>query len=146
MARILAWYVKPTTKQGLGILYISLKKHQFCWRLTDDDNQASRVLAEHGFSTAIFGDAWTHEHFSSSSPSGRSMAECVQRSTWEGWPLPNDLGCDCREGMPHHTSFYRVNPIMAYAHEYPVGSTTYFETDFQGPFVKTMSKVNLRAL
>ncbi len=109
---------------------------------TDHKNQAMSVLADRGFSTAIFGPAWTHEHFSSSSsPSESSDAESVQRSMWEGWPLPAELSCDCCEGMPHHTSFYQANPILAYAREYPVGSATFLETDFQETFEREQTKV-----
>lgn len=112
---------------------------------TDRKRKALSVLAERGFSTAIFGPAWTHEHFPLfSSPSESSDAESVQRSMWEGWPLPAELGCDCREGMPHHTNFYQANPILAYAREFPVGSATFFETDFQGTFERKWTKVCLR--
>lgn len=113
--------------------------------VTDHRVQALSALADRGFSTAIFGPAWTHEHFSLClSSSDSSNADSVQLSMWEGWPLPADLACDCGEGKPHHTGLYQANPISAYAREYPVGSATYFETDFQTAFERKMNKVGLR--
>lgn len=54
--------------------------------------QAIHLLANQGFSTAIFGPAWTHEHFPKGSLHGEPMAQAVQRSMWEGASLPQELG------------------------------------------------------
>ena len=94
------------------------------------------VLAKHGFSTAIFGGAWSHEHFTTIQVDAQiSIAEAVKYSMWEGKSLPTELGCDCLKGRPHHTSEYTSNPIVASACEMPAGSLLFFETDFQGAFV-----------
>lgn len=97
-----------------------------------------RTLAEHGFSTAVFGPAWTHEHFSTSPPidapaaNSIPIAKAVDRSMWKGFCLPDELGCDCRKGRPHHTKSYRSEPITKYAREYPAGSVLFLETNFSG--------------
>lgn len=99
-----------------------------------------KTLAEHRFSTAVFGPAWTHEHFSTSSlidaPASNaiSIAKAVDGSMWKGFCLPDELGCDCRKGRPHHTKDYRSEPIIKYAREYPAGSVLFLETNFSGAF------------
>lgn len=62
------------------------------------------------------------------------MAERVEHAMWLGKLLPSDLGCDCHEGLPHHTRGYIGTPIVSHAREFPVGSTQFFETDFNGAF------------
>ena len=127
--------------------------------------QATYVLAQGGFSTAIFGPAWPYEHFSTSNkaalptcaapriseseesfepmctlPPRRaepqntfSEAEAVERSMWEGTCLPEQLLCNCK-GDPHHRSGYADMPIMKTAREYPAGSSSFLETNFQQAF------------
>ena len=98
------------------------------------------VLASNGFSTAMFAPAWAYEHFTiSGSPdigSGKepSIANQVDESLWTGKSLPDDLYCDCRKGRPHHTDYYKNHPIVKYAHEYPAGSSSFFETRFAKAF------------
>ena len=92
------------------------------------------VLAEAGFSTAIFGPAWTHEHFSTSAGRAASTAECVEQAMWLGKLLPSDLGCDCHERQPHQTHEYVGAPIVDHAREFPAGSAHFFETDFGSAF------------
>lgn len=58
---------------------------------------------------------------------------------WKGLPLPDRLGCDCRKARPHHTTEYQMNPIVKYAREFPVGTSSYFETDFQAAFERVAS-------
>lgn len=53
---------------------------------------------------------------------------------WEGTQLPDDLTCNCKHGHPHQRPGYRDMPITRAAREYPVGSSTFFETDFQQAF------------
>lgn len=108
-----------------------------------NSTQALSVLAERGFSTAIFAPAWTHEHFSITSHRSTSTtkAESVEQAMWEGRPLPTELGCDCKEGKPHHTSLYQANPILGNAREYPAGSATFFETEFQGAFKESEVRI-----
>lgn len=105
--------------------------------LTQGRAQALGVLADAGFSTAIFAPAWTHEHFSTSSADSPSIAEKVEEAVWQGLPLPDQLGCDCRKGRPHHTVEYQLNPISRHAREFPVGTSSYVETDFQVAFERT---------
>ncbi len=99
-----------------------------------------KTLAEHGFSTAVFGPAWTHEHFSTSpltdAPEGdtTTIAKAVNQSMWEGFYLPEELTCDCRKARPHHTRYYRSEPIIKHAREYPAGSHSFFETNFSRAF------------
>lgn len=53
---------------------------------------------------------------------------------WHGTALPDELGCDCPVGRPHHTPEYISNPVVMHAREFPAGSSLFFETDFQGSF------------
>lgn len=106
------------------------------------------VLAKAGFSTAIFAPAWAYEHFSTSPSEAvdsrfpASIAKSVDRSMWEGSPLPTEIGCDCRTGRPHHTKDYQGHPILKYAHEYPAGTSSYFHTDFTRAFKSEQNAVH----
>ncbi|KAL8819486.1 MAG: hypothetical protein Q9191_007727 [Dirinaria sp. TL-2023a] len=101
---------------------------------------AVRALAQASFSATVFAPAWTHEHFSTALPvesdcrRRASIASQVDRSMWEGFTLPKDLGCDCHKGKPHHTAEYQKCPIIEWAVEYPAGSESYLQTDFVQPF------------
>lgn len=97
------------------------------------------TLKSVGFSTAIFAPAWTYEHFSNihsvdSNISETSLAKAVDRSMWEGSSLPENLGCDCLKGKPHHTETYKTHPITKHAGEFPAGSSTFFHTHFRNAF------------
>ena len=94
------------------------------------------MLAEHGFSAAIFAPAWTHEHFSTLSNGEIPKAEVVEHAIWEGNNLQYELGCDCREGRPHHTLEYKSNPIVRFARESPAGSFFLLETNFERAFTQ----------
>ena len=100
------------------------------------------VLAEAGFSTAIFGPAWTHEHFSTAGYA-LSTAERVEHAMWLGQLLPSNLGCDCHRGRPHHTREYVGTPIVNHAREFPAGSAHFFETDFVRAFQQVAHSGNL---
>ena len=63
-----------------------------------------------------------------------SEAVAVERVMWEGARLPEKLSCDCRNGRPHHRSGYSDMPITKAAREFPAGSTTFLETNFQQAF------------
>ena len=52
---------------------------------------------------------------------------------WLGELLPSDLVCDCH-GLPHQTREYVGTPIVNHAREFPAGSSTFFETDFDKAF------------
>lgn len=64
----------------------------------------------------------------------RSIAKAVDRSVWEGAALPDNLGCDCKKGRPHHTAYYLLNSISEHGAESPAGSQSYFDTDFSRAF------------
>lgn len=103
--------------------------------------QAMGVLAKGRYSTAIFAPAWSYEHFPTSVPASTaclqgmtSIAKAVDRSVWEGFALPENLCCDCRQGRPHHDGDYQNTPIVASSREYPVGSSCYLHTDFSQAF------------
>ena len=63
-----------------------------------------------------------------------STAKAVDQSMWEGFTLPEDLGCDCHKGEPHHSQYYRPLPIVKSAREYPAGSNSFLETNFSRAF------------
>ena len=63
-----------------------------------------------------------------------SKAASVEDSMWKGSRLPDDVGCDCSFGRPHHTDVYEANAILKYAREFPAGSSRFFQTDFQQAF------------
>ncbi|KAL8789645.1 MAG: hypothetical protein Q9213_001081 [Squamulea squamosa] len=101
--------------------------------------KAMKTLSPDGFSTAAFAPAWTFEHFPTSRPScasgrGPSVAQQVDESLWTGASLPEELFCDCHGRKPHHTAFYRDNPIVRFAQEYPTGSSSFFESTFKQAF------------
>lgn len=101
---------------------------------------AVRALAQTSFSATVFAPAWTYEHFATSLPiesecrRGASIASQVDRSMWEGFTLPKDLGCDCHKGKPHHTPEYQNCAIIDWVMEYPAGSGSFLQTDFAQPF------------
>ncbi|KAL9102867.1 MAG: hypothetical protein Q9163_002019 [Psora crenata] len=99
----------------------------------DDCPQAVETLAEHGLSAAIFGPAWTHEHFPDTHIN-KYIAALVDKAMWEGSALPDELYCDCKIGRPHHRIGFHSSPIVKGAREYPAGSYCFVESDFQGPF------------
>ena len=102
----------------------------FFTQLADYVTQAVRKLASNGFPAAMFGPAWTYQHFSACN----GMSVAVDQAMWEGKILPDDLQCDCREGRPHQRDGYLSNGIITSAREFPVGSKRFFATDFRKPF------------
>ena len=102
-----------------------------------------KTLANNHFSTAVFGPAWSFEHFStvvgsasSKKEPALSTAEAVDEAMWFGEQLPQDLHCNCEQGTPHHTALYGANPITASAQGYPAGSCNFFFTDFTQAFLQ----------
>lgn len=53
-------------------------------------------LAQEGFSAALFGPAWTYEHFSGAR--GRQMDQVM----WDGQALPDEVDCSCEETHQTH--------------------------------------------
>ena len=104
------------------------------------------MLAQEGFSAAVFAPAWTYEHFPVCPfhhPNGTpmpSMARSVERALWEGCQLPVEVCCSCH-GRPHHTRDYRKHPILHYAREFPAGSLSYLYTDFTKAFLSASNGV-----
>lgn len=108
------------------------------------------ALEQAEFSTAAFAPGWAYEHFDTSLPNltdaapATTMAKAVDRSVWEGLPLPIDVGCDCRKGKPHHTKEYQKHPILRHAREYPAGSSSYFHSDFAKAFIQDSNGIRSR--
>jgi hypothetical protein len=103
------------------------------------------MLAEYGFSASVFAPGWTYEHFSTRNTGTEefSAAEAVDRAVWAGATLPVQLDCDCTNENSHHSAYYRQNPIIDYAVEYPMGSDVWFYSDFSGPFDRGPDGVSL---
>ena len=72
------------------------------------------------------------------------MARSVQQSMWEGFQLPAEVGCDCRERKPHHTKCYQEQPILRHAYEFPSGSPSYLYTDFSRAFLASSGRIRSR--
>jgi len=84
-------------------------------------------LAELGLSAGVFGPAWSFEHCA-------GHGKIVETAVWEGADLPTDIGCHCGPSMPHHTSDYKLNPLVRCAKETPAGSGTFLYTNFERGF------------
>ena len=46
--------------------------------------------------------------------------------------------------MPHHTELYKINPISAYAQEFPAGTSSFFFTDFTQAFLEDSDEFKSR--
>ncbi|KAF2640793.1 hypothetical protein P280DRAFT_399484 [Massarina eburnea CBS 473.64] len=84
-------------------------------------------LSELDLSAGIFAPAWTFEHFSG------SYSHEIEKSVWEGYPLPDGITCACGDYRTQHPSSQRRG-IVHYATHYPAGSATFFYTDFSRGF------------
>lgn len=101
--------------------------------------QAINALANLNFSTAIFAPGWTFEHFQGTDRSDHAReapqaGRLVEQTMWEGAKLSDDLQCDCTNGIQQHKLNFQNHPIVRHAQEFPAGSTSYFETDFNRAF------------
>ena len=81
-------------------------------------------IATSGLSAGIFAPAWPYEHFPSHS-------EVVEQTMWTGCKLPGKLHCDCQPLRPHEIGFYKDYPIARSVDAAPVGTETFFYTDFR---------------
>ncbi|KAL9097717.1 MAG: hypothetical protein Q9165_000043 [Trypethelium subeluteriae] len=84
-------------------------------------------IAKCQLSVGIFGPAMPYEHF------GRH-GKAVDRSMWEGTPLPEGLQCDCGDDS---SAFHVENlgaPITRFAKQFPAGSKYFFYTNFERAF------------
>lgn len=103
-------------------------------------SQAINALANLNFSTAIFAPGWTFEHFRGGTDRSDHVGEAPQagrlaeQTMWEGAKLPENLQCDCTKGIQQHKLDFQNHPIVRHAREYPAGSATYLETDFNRAF------------
>lgn len=103
-------------------------------------SQAVNALANLNFSTAIFAPGWTFEHFregtvqSDHARKAPQAGRLVEQTMWEGAKLPTNLQCNCTKGIEQHRLYFQNHPIVRHAREYPAGSATYFETDFNRAF------------
>lgn len=84
-------------------------------------------LADFGLSAGIFAPAWSYEHFP-----GRGKE--VERAMWEGDALPDDLTCSCGDVSRHCPK--EGFSVTERARAYPVGSDTFFYTNFARAFAK----------
>ena len=90
---------------------------------------AVKPLAENKLGAGIFAPGWAYEHWKASE-GGRA----VDRYMWDGLPDLKDAGvhtCKCHNGLDQHIrdDFCKI-PIAHYAKQYPVGSESFFYTDF----------------
>jgi len=105
-----------------------------------DSSQAINALANLNFSTAIFAPGWTFEHFrggpdrTEHARQAPQAGRLVEQTMWEGAKLSKDLQCDCTKGIQQHKLDFQNHPIVRHAQEFPAGSATYFEIDFNRAF------------
>jgi hypothetical protein len=83
-------------------------------------------LAEMGLSAGVFASAWSFEHFPGH---GRD----IERTIWEGTPLPDDVACSCGDCKKRHQPNV-AKPIVKYARQFNAGSDAFFYTDFSRAF------------
>ncbi|KAH7393063.1 glycosyl hydrolase family 85 protein [Pyrenochaeta sp. MPI-SDFR-AT-0127] len=89
-------------------------------------------LADLRLSAGIFAPAWSFEHFP-------CHGRAVERATWEGTRLPDDIDCSCGNCNTRHQPNLQ-SPIIRSAREYAAGSETFFYTDFSRAFLKRENK------
>jgi hypothetical protein len=85
-------------------------------------------LAEVGLSVGVFAPAWSFEHFPTH---GRE----IERATWDGHALPENVNCGCGNASRQHPSNRRY-PVTRYAQEFPAGSESFFYTNFSRAFAR----------
>ncbi|KAI9657088.1 MAG: hypothetical protein M1821_003254 [Bathelium mastoideum] len=95
-------------------------------------------LARVGGAVGIFGPAMPFEHF------GKN-ANAVDRSIWEGLPLPEDLGCDCGDTVQDFHPENVAYPILRHAKQHAAGSRNFFYTNFERAFTKRQRDGAIRA-
>jgi hypothetical protein len=83
-------------------------------------------LAELGLSAGIFAPAWSFEHFPGH---GRD----VERTIWEGGPLPSKIDCSCGDCASRHLPNEEL-AVTRHARERAAGSECFFYTDFSRAF------------
>ena len=86
----------------------------------------------------IFGPAMALEHFG-------KHGKAVDRSIWEGTPLPEDLKCDCSERPGDFHPENSTAPIIKFVKRYEAGSRDFFFTNFERAFTKLPQSDNIRA-
>jgi hypothetical protein len=85
-------------------------------------------LAELGLSAGVFAPAWSFEHFP-----GHGRA--IEQMMWEGTDLPEDIECSCGNCTLRHRS-NKDNPMTKFAKAFPVGTESYFFSNFRRAFTK----------
>ena len=82
--------------------------------------------AEFGLSVGIFAPAWSFEHFP-------GHERDVERTFWEGTPLPGDIECTCGDCASRHPPNSEL-PILHTARERVAGSEHFIYTNFTRAF------------
>ncbi|KAI4610089.1 uncharacterized protein J4E87_010845 [Alternaria ethzedia] len=83
-------------------------------------------LSDTGQSVGIFAPAWSFEHFP-------GHERDVERTVWEGTPLPEGIDCTCGDCASRHPP-NKERPILHSAKERVAGSEHFFYTDFTRAF------------
>ncbi|KAI4911266.1 uncharacterized protein J4E92_010322 [Alternaria infectoria] len=83
-------------------------------------------LSDTGQSVGIFAPAWSFEHFP-------GHERDVERTVWEGTPLPEGIECICGDCSSRHLP-NKERPILHAAKERVAGSEHFFYTDFTRAF------------
>jgi len=82
-------------------------------------------LSDTGLSVGVFAPAWSFEHFP-------GHERDVERTVWEGTPLPGDIECTCGDCTSRHPP-NKEHPIL-HAKERVAGSEHFFHMDFTRAF------------
>ena len=83
-------------------------------------------LSDTGLSVGIFAPAWSFEHFP-----GHEWD--VERTVWEGTPLPAGIECTCGDSTSRHPQNKEL-PVLHTAKERVAGSEHFFYTNFTRAF------------
>ena len=95
-------------------------------------------LAQRNGAVGIFGPAMPFEHFG-------QHGKAVDRSIWEGAPLPKDLQCECSHNSRRFHPENRTRPILRTARHYAAGSRDFFYTNFARAFTELPQSDGFRA-
>lgn len=90
-----------------------------------------QALQNLGVNAGIFAPGWSYEHFNDHN-------RAVEKSVWQGEPLPRRLACECNPDRPHDLASSDLdNGVSRYANHFPAGSEYFFHTNFERAFSRT---------
>ncbi|KAI5367981.1 Putative glycoside hydrolase, family 85, cytosolic endo-beta-N-acetylglucosaminidase [Septoria linicola] len=90
-----------------------------------------QALQSLGVNAGIFAPGWSYEHFSDHN-------RAVEKSVWQGEPLPHRLPCECLPNKPHDLAPSDLDHgVSRYANHFPAGSEYFFHTTFERAFSRT---------